>query len=145
MSVERPSYGMLKRVQIEKMWGEKNIDINFEPINLFVGVNGSGKTTFIKIIEAVASLDIESMTLLNFKSCVIYIDNGYIIECHKYIDEDDPDIIRYIIKNENKVRIDTHIDLSIIRSKYSRDSYRYSYDRYVRFKNSEIFCICINI
>lgn len=108
----RNNYGILKRVKIDKMWGSKNIDINFYPINLFVGINGSGKTTFIKIIEAVASFDPEALNILKFKKCSLFFDNGIDIYCEKYIDKNDSDIISFkIVQGENifSKKIDTYI------------------------------------
>lgn len=136
MSVERPSYGILKRVQIEKMWNIKDIDINLEAVNLFVGINGSGKTTFIKIIESVSSFDVESIINLNFKKCVLYFDNNYHIICNKHIDKYDQDIVEYIIKEGELKLISKRIDSSIIKSKPWRDSYRSSYERYMKFFNN---------
>ena len=104
-------YGILQRVKIDKMWGKKNIDIKFSPINLFVGINGSGKTTFIKIIEAVASFDPEALNVLKFKKCSLFFDNEITISCEKYIDENDPDIIKFKVVQGKDIfskKIDTY-------------------------------------
>ena len=43
----------LKRVQIEKLWGEININWNLDPkVNILIGKNGTGKSTLLNVIEA---------------------------------------------------------------------------------------------
>ena len=43
----------IKSVSIKKLWGVKNISTEFnEYVNIFIGTNGSSKTTFLNLIEA---------------------------------------------------------------------------------------------
>ena len=43
----------IKKVTIEKLWGVKNISTElYDDVNIFIGVNGSNKTTFLSLIEA---------------------------------------------------------------------------------------------
>ena len=58
---------ILEKVEVIGMWGEKDISTDISNINIFVGYNGTGKTTFITIIEAVLSADTREIARLNFK------------------------------------------------------------------------------
>jgi predicted ATPase len=45
----------LKRIQIKKIWGEVDIDWQLNPlVNILIGINGSGKTTILSIIESLS-------------------------------------------------------------------------------------------
>lgn len=61
-------------VEINGMWGRKDLAVSFHKnINIFIGKNGSGKTTFLDIITAILSVDIEKLRILNFHSCKIVL------------------------------------------------------------------------
>ena len=50
----------IKRILIKKLWGVKDIATDFYPnVNIFIGSNGSSKTTFLNLLEAVLVCDIE--------------------------------------------------------------------------------------
>lgn len=42
----------LKSLKITKLFGYKNIELNFNPVTVIVGKNGLGKTTILKILNA---------------------------------------------------------------------------------------------
>lgn len=105
------TYFRLKRVKINKMWGKNNIDIKINDINLFIGKNGSGKTTFINIIEAVASGDFGSIIRLNFARCVLYFENDTKIMCERFVDIDD-NIITYTIHIRGEICCKQTVDAS---------------------------------
>jgi predicted ATPase len=43
----------LKNVDIKSFWGQYSIVSDFNPdVNIFIGRNGTGKTTFINILHA---------------------------------------------------------------------------------------------
>lgn len=67
----------LKNVRIEGFWGKNIIETSFFPdANIFIGMNGTGKTTFINILQAVIAVDIELLYNLQFEKIVLNIENG---------------------------------------------------------------------
>ena len=63
----------IKHVSIEKLWGMKNISTDFDSnVNIFIGSNGSSKTTFLNLIEAVLVCDINTFMNIDFEC--IYIE-----------------------------------------------------------------------
>lgn len=67
----------LKDVTIEGFWGQHKIESNFNPdVNIFIGRNGTGKTTFINLLQAVISVDLELLYTLQFESITINLFEG---------------------------------------------------------------------
>lgn len=64
----------LTRIGIEGFWGKHSINVNIhEDVTIFIGKNGTGKTNFINIIQAVLSADIEGLESLKFDEVIISI------------------------------------------------------------------------
>ena len=62
----------IKHVSIKKLWGVKSISTDFhEHINIFIGSNGSSKTTFLNLIEATLLCDIDTFANIDFESIEI--------------------------------------------------------------------------
>ena len=62
----------IKHVSIKKLWGVKDISTDFhEHINIFIGSNGSSKTTFLNLIEATLLCDINTFSNIEFESVEI--------------------------------------------------------------------------
>lgn len=80
----------LKNVKIEGFWGESIIETSFLPdANIFIGRNGTGKTTFINILQAVISVDIEMLYNLQFDKVILNLEDGKLkrkIEVNKLAD-----------------------------------------------------------
>lgn len=69
----------IKHVSIRKIWGVKNISTDFhEHINIFIGSNGSSKTTFLNLIEAALICDINTFANIEFESIDIVFSNSCI-------------------------------------------------------------------
>lgn len=67
----------LNDVSIKGFWGLHTISTNFhEDVNIFIGRNGSGKTTFINLLQAVISVDLELLHTLQFEKIVINLKSG---------------------------------------------------------------------
>lgn len=66
----------LKKVTIEGFWGKYviNTELN-ENVNIFIGKNGTGKTTFINLIEAVISVNVEKLYNYQFTSIILQVVN----------------------------------------------------------------------
>lgn len=57
----------IKKVKIDKFWGEKSITIHFQKqINFLIGPNGSGKTTIINLIAASLKADFTTLDKILF-------------------------------------------------------------------------------
>lgn len=62
----------IKQIEIFGFWGNRNIITGFDRnVNIFIGKNGTGKTTFLNILTAILSVDIEKILKLNFKKVTI--------------------------------------------------------------------------
>lgn len=65
----------IRQVEINKLWGIKNIKCPLmEDVNIIIGSNGSGKTTFLNIIEAVLQCDIPVLCSIQFESVTILLE-----------------------------------------------------------------------
>ena len=88
-------------VEIKKLWGIKNISTDFHSdVNIFIGVNGSSKTTFLNLLEAALLVDLRILSKIVFENISINIENENIHTIF-IIKESHEDflIIRYIINN----------------------------------------------
>ena len=67
----------IKFVEINKLWGVKSIKCPLNnDVNIIIGSNGSGKTTFLNIIEAILQCDVPVLCSIQFESVVIYLEDG---------------------------------------------------------------------
>ncbi len=67
----------LKNVLINGFWGEYKVTTEFHPdANIFIGRNGTGKTTFINILQAVISVDIIMLFDMQFENLTINLEDG---------------------------------------------------------------------
>ncbi|WP_354688327.1 ATP-binding protein [Aeromonas sp. 19NY04SH05-1] len=57
----------IQSVIIENFWGKFNAHCNFDDnVNIIIGRNGTGKTTFMNILQSVLSVDIDGIMNTNF-------------------------------------------------------------------------------
>jgi predicted ATP-dependent endonuclease of OLD family len=64
----------LKSIEIKGIWGYRTIKTDFrEDTNIFIGNNGTGKTAFLNIIEAILTVDLEQIYLSVFNEVTIYM------------------------------------------------------------------------
>lgn len=71
----------IRQVSITKLWGIKNISTDFDDhVNIFIGRNGSSKTTFLNLIEAVLLCDIYTLSEIDFESIEIKLEEEESIE-----------------------------------------------------------------
>ncbi len=62
------SKNILDKVIVEGFWGDKTITLDFhDDTNFLIGVNGSGKTTFINLIAAALTCDVITLMDTDFK------------------------------------------------------------------------------
>lgn len=66
---------IIKSVLIKRLWGINDISINlYDDINILIGGNGSGKTTFLSIIESILNLDLAAIDEIEFDEVKITIE-----------------------------------------------------------------------
>jgi len=64
-------------INIKDFWGNKLISSDLrEDINIYIGRNGTGKTTFIKIIHAILVVDLSLLANLDFSEVTIKLKKG---------------------------------------------------------------------
>jgi predicted ATP-dependent endonuclease of OLD family len=62
----------ITNVRISGFWGKHLVNVNLnQDVNVFIGRNGTGKTTFINIVEAVLKADLRMLMSLDFKEVKI--------------------------------------------------------------------------
>lgn len=67
----------LKDIEIKGFWGQHTVKTSFhEDVNIFIGLNGMGKTTFMNIMQAVLAVDLEELSNLQFESITLRIVKG---------------------------------------------------------------------
>lgn len=70
-------YNKIERFVINKLWGEKTVDLKFKDNKLIiVGENGSGKTTILRIIYETLACKWSLLSIEEFESIEIYIENS---------------------------------------------------------------------
>ncbi|QQW43871.1 AAA family ATPase [Enterobacter hormaechei] len=81
----------LDSVQIEGFWGRLNASCSFnENVNIIIGRNGTGKTTFMNILHSVLAVELESINENNFDRVTIKIKDGNKVKTIKVEKKYDP-------------------------------------------------------
>ncbi|WP_430614460.1 AAA family ATPase [Flavobacterium sp. JP2137] len=67
----------IKDIEIKGFWGNQIIKTNFnDDVNIFIGRNGTGKTTFINLLQAVLTADLELLYNIPFTEIVINLKSN---------------------------------------------------------------------
>jgi predicted ATPase len=67
----------IKKVTIKGFWGEHTIITEFnQDVTIFIGRNGTGKTTFINLLQSVITVDLEMLYNLQFETIELILING---------------------------------------------------------------------
>lgn len=67
----------LKSIEIKGIWGSQTIRTNFfDDTNVFIGNNGTGKTTFLNILESILTVDIEQIFSCSFEEVTIQLEGN---------------------------------------------------------------------
>lgn len=65
---------VIERVLITGFWGDKTVEMKFRSSrNFIIGVNGSGKTTFIDLLSAALRMDFETLSRIDFDEIKIVL------------------------------------------------------------------------
>lgn len=68
---------IIDRIEIDGFWNRFNISQNLNhDINIFIGANGTGKTTLINILRAALTVDFISLESLDFNEVRIWVIQG---------------------------------------------------------------------
>lgn len=67
----------LKSIEVNGFWQTKKASAQFrDDVNIIIGKNGTGKTTFMNIAHAVLTVDTEALYENNFKSVTLILSDG---------------------------------------------------------------------
>lgn len=80
---------LIKQVQIDGFWHRFNAKCEFnENVNIIIGANGTGKTTFMTILQSILSVDLDTLLICDFRSAKIILKNGRTKKTIEVIKED---------------------------------------------------------
>ena len=98
---------IIKHVTINKLWGVKTISVDFDKhVNIFIGLNGSSKTTFLRLIEASLLVDLKVFYTIDFESISINFEEGKIQTLIVNKSELNGELhINYIFNNDEEISI----------------------------------------
>ena len=67
-SLREVRYVILKRIKIDKLYRYKNFDIDFQKQSCLIGINGTGKSSILRIIDAFLTKKIDFLRMLDYES-----------------------------------------------------------------------------
>ncbi len=83
MSFDKKANYIIDKVYVKKLWNKYDISCKFDKdINIFIGINGSYKTTFIMLIYNLLTLDFVKLIDIDFQQIELKICKG---RSYKYI------------------------------------------------------------
>ena len=111
---------VIKHVIVKKLWDYKDIKCAlFDDVNILIGSNGTSKTTFLKIVEALLNVELMSIEDVEFEEVIIEIEskgNNHTIEVKRLLVDSITPIFRYCIDKGEIIEI----SMSDFRIPYSR-------------------------
>lgn len=95
------------KVEIDGFWHRFNASCTFNSdVNIIIGLNGTGKTTFMNILQSVLTVDITGLVENEFNSVKVFLSKGRkkrTIKVTKINDEAYPiNLVEYQISNKKK-------------------------------------------
>lgn len=67
----------LKSIEVKGFWGSRTASATFhDDVNIIIGRNGTGKTTFMNIVHAVLTVDADALYQNPFASAVLVLSDG---------------------------------------------------------------------
>jgi ABC-type cobalamin/Fe3+-siderophores transport system ATPase subunit len=128
---------IIKKVSIYNLWDYKNIICElYEDVNIVIGSNGTSKTTFLRIVEAILNVDLQSIENLSLNKVEIILKSGDITHTVSYIrifSEDGSFSSQYKIDDEEPIEI---LSFDYYRPRYSpRKNYFYLKDKMEQLVN----------
>ncbi len=118
----------LDSVKIEGFWGRLSASCTFNgDVNIIIGRNGTGKTTFMNILHSVLAVELESINEINFDKVTVKIRDGSKTKTIKVEKKFDPTrpypTFDYVISRKRYVirAIDEHRMPFSMRRKFQED------------------------
>jgi len=66
----------IAKVEIQGFWGTcKAVTSLYPDVTIFIGRNGSGKTTFMDLLQGVLRIDLRVLASLDFDSVVVHLED----------------------------------------------------------------------
>jgi ABC-type lipoprotein export system ATPase subunit len=67
----------IRSIEIEGFWHRHDVKATFkDDVNVVIGRNGTGKTTFMNILQAVLAVDVDGLLDVQFDTAVIVLENS---------------------------------------------------------------------
>ena len=77
MSFDNEASYLIDSVEVQNLWGKYNISSKLsKDVNIFIGINGSYKTTLIRLIYNLLTLDFEKLITVDFDFVKLKLRNG---------------------------------------------------------------------
>ena len=92
-------------VEIKNLFSTKNYEIDFNQdsdVTVIYGLNGTGKTTILRMIHDILSLNFNDLEKNNFKSFILKLKSNSYIEYIKKKSIEDSEIIKYSKKKKSE-------------------------------------------
>lgn len=101
----------ISNIAIDNFWENYHVDMKFdEEVNILIGKNGSGKTTFMNLLHAVLTIDIDKLAEITFSNVIIKLNNKNshsrkTVKITKIEDFHSAPIVRYQISKKKSIEL----------------------------------------
>lgn len=127
----------IKSVSISGLWDIKSIYINFnEDVNILIGGNGSGKTTFLCIIESLLNVDLATIEEIVFDEVLIIFQCGEqakFLHVERHMEDVVTPVYRYTFPDGEVIDIKHSEVRMMYRSHISKGIYQHLKDKLGEF------------
>jgi len=127
----------IKSVSVKGLWDVKNISINFyEDVNILIGGNGSGKTTFLRVVESLLNVDLVAIEEIVFDDVeiVIQCDEPQLIYIQRIMEDLVTPVYRYAFPDGEIIEIkNTDVRMMYRSRSSSRGIYQHLKERLGEF------------
>ena len=118
---------LLSQITIEKLFGTFDYRIELKPdgLTVLIGPNGYGKTTILRMIDAIAKKNLFFFIGVNFKKITFEFDDKRFVAIEKVDDTK----LRYIVDDkEHDINLESLLDRVIRKYSFASESYRKLFD-----------------
>lgn len=125
-------HNYIKSVSVKGLWNVKNININLnEDVNILIGGNGSGKTTFLRIVESLLNVDLASIDEIIFDEVEIIMqqEESLKLVIQRLMEDFVSPLYRYILPDGEVIDIRYSDARMIYRNRNMRGIYQHLKER----------------